>query len=213
MDLPLSQIVNFRDIVDESDQRSLEAFKYEGKDESIIYQNFTSPFCQYLVDKYVPERVAPNLITLVGLQFVLLPHLLIIWSAPADGDVPLRVFYLLNAVGTFWYSVHVSHQIFDNIDGKQARKTNQASPLGMIFDHGCDALNSVLNGMAISKLFCIPLWLQAVALVLVTSAFYFATLEQYYTHYFYLPRVNAVNEGIALLIALSLFGAVMGNPG
>ncbi len=105
MDLPLSQIVDFRDIVDDSDKKSLEAFKYEGRDDSIIYQYFTSPFCQFLVENYVPERVAPNLITLVGLQFVLVPHALIILSAPGDEDVPLRVLYLLNAVGTFWYSV------------------------------------------------------------------------------------------------------------
>ena len=29
----------------------------------------------------------------------------------------------------------------DNMDGKQARKTKTSSPLGMIFDHGLDAVN------------------------------------------------------------------------
>jgi ethanolaminephosphotransferase len=28
----------------------------------------------------------------------------------------------------------------DNCDGKQARKTGNSTPLGMLFDHGCDSL-------------------------------------------------------------------------
>jgi ethanolaminephosphotransferase len=29
--------------------------------------------------------------------------------------------------------------MFDEMDGKQARRTGNSSPLGMLFDHGCDA--------------------------------------------------------------------------
>ncbi len=29
----------------------------------------------------------------------------------------------------------------DAIDGKQARRTGSSSPLGELFDHGCDALS------------------------------------------------------------------------
>jgi len=29
----------------------------------------------------------------------------------------------------------------DNVDGKQARRTGSSSPLGELFDHGCDALD------------------------------------------------------------------------
>lgn len=32
-------------------------------------------------------------------------------------------------------------QTLDNLDGKQARRTGSSSPLGLLFDHGCDALN------------------------------------------------------------------------
>lgn len=41
-------------------------------------------------------------------------------------------FYLWTALTLHFY-MHL-----DNCDGKQARKTNSSSPLGMIFDHGCD---------------------------------------------------------------------------
>lgn len=33
------------------------------------------------------------------------------------------------------------YSTFDNVDGKQARRTGSSSPLGELFDHGCDALN------------------------------------------------------------------------
>ena len=41
----------------------------------------------------------------------------------------------LCAVGLFVY------QSLDAIDGKQARRTNSGSPLGELFDHGCDAIS------------------------------------------------------------------------
>ena len=40
-----------------------------------------------------------------------------------------------NAFGMFWY------QTFDAIDGKQARKTDNCSPLGQLLDHNLDQLN------------------------------------------------------------------------
>lgn len=44
--------------------------------------------------------------------------------------------YLLCALGLFIY------QSLDAIDGKQARRTNSCSPLGELFDHGCDSLST-----------------------------------------------------------------------
>lgn len=81
----------------------------------------------------------------------------------------------------------------------------------MIFDHGCDAFNTVLNGMAISKLIAVSTHWQGIALVLSTSTFYYATLEQYYTHTLELPAINAPNEGQTVLVALALFGAIKGR--
>lgn len=34
----------------------------------------------------------------------------------------------------------------DNMDGKQARRTGTSSALGLLFDHGCDAVNAGLLG-------------------------------------------------------------------
>lgn len=43
---------------------------------------------------------------------------------------------LLAALGLFAY------QALDAIDGKQARRTKSSSPLGELFDHGCDSVST-----------------------------------------------------------------------
>ena len=43
---------------------------------------------------------------------------------------------MLAGLGLFIY------QSLDAIDGKQARRTKQATPLGELFDHGCDSVST-----------------------------------------------------------------------
>lgn len=44
--------------------------------------------------------------------------------------------FMLCAIGLFVY------QSLDAIDGKQARRTDSSSPLGELFDHGCDSIST-----------------------------------------------------------------------
>ncbi|KAG5463692.1 MAG: CDP-alcohol phosphatidyltransferase-domain-containing protein [Olpidium bornovanus] len=77
----------------------------------------------------------PNLITLLGLGFILANLLLVVVFVPdLVGPAPSWMYFSF-AIGLWLYST------FDNVDGKQARRTNSSSPLGELFDHGCDALN------------------------------------------------------------------------
>lgn len=39
-----------------------------------------------------------------------------------------------------------AYQTLDAVDGKQARRTQSSSPLGQLFDHGCDAANANFFG-------------------------------------------------------------------
>ena len=45
------------------------------------------------------------------------------------------------------FAIHAAalfvYQHMDAVDGKQARRTGNSSPLGLLFDHGCDALGSL----------------------------------------------------------------------
>jgi phosphatidylglycerophosphate synthase len=49
------------------------------------------------------------------------------------GEAP-RWAYLLSAISV------IAYVNLDSLDGKQARRTGSSSPLGQLFDHGCDAL-------------------------------------------------------------------------
>ncbi len=51
---------------------------------------------------------------------------------------------IICCIGLFIY------QTLDAIDGKQARRTGSSSPLGELFDHGCDAVSVVFVSLAIA---------------------------------------------------------------
>lgn len=66
----------------------------------------------------------------------------------------------------------------DNCDGKQARRTKSSSPLGMIVDHQCDVIVSVLNAFILQRMLqvgnkydsMLNMWIS-------TCPFYFVLLE------------------------------------
>lgn len=104
-----------------------------------MYQYFYNPVASRLVEK-IPEWIAPNLITLGGFVFSTAPFLVIFSvfgthfynEEPVMPKIPKWAF-LLEGICYFLY------RMLDELDGKQARRTGNSSPLGLIFDHGCDA--------------------------------------------------------------------------
>jgi len=90
----------------------------------------------------VPLWVAPNLITIVGLAINILTSVILMYYSPTATEQAPWWATLLCAVGLFLY------QSLDAIDGKQARRTGNSSPLGELFDHGCDSLSTVFVSIA-----------------------------------------------------------------
>ena len=66
---------------------------------------------------------------------------------PFGGDAPSWSLFLYG-FGVFWY------QQLDNVDGKQARKLQNSTPLGMIMDHGCDALGVICLTAGMGRVVC-----------------------------------------------------------
>lgn len=98
------------------------------------------------------------------------------------------------------------------MDGKQARRTGNSSPLGLLFDHGCDAFSVGMQTIMIAKMIQVGNnYVLLLALVASTGAFYFATLEEYYTGGLFLGPGNGITDGSIVLIGLFIYCGVFGT--
>lgn len=165
-------------------------------------------YCQGRYDERDTNSLhRPNLITLIGLFFMMFNVCLVyIYSNDFVGtDAPSWI-YLSFAVGLWLYST------FDNVDGKQARRTGTSSPLGELFDHGCDALNTTY--VAILQAAALGLGHSTLTIVLFITTmvgFYLSTAEEYYTGVLYLGYVNGPTEGIIVTCVAFLWTWLYGK--
>lgn len=117
-----------------------------------------------------------------------------------------RWFYIIEAFCYFFY------RMLDEMDGKQARRTGNSSPLGLLFDHGLDAFTMGFQTMVLAKCFQVGDNMKAVVAVMAPCAsFHFSTLEEYYTGGLFLGPFNGVTDGSALVYLTFLFMAIAGN--
>ena len=110
-------------------------YKYNGSDDSIVLHYITNSIYLKLV-QFIPAWVAPNLITALGLLLSVVAFCLMAWYCPTvTENAPPWLCFFAAAAG-------LGYQALDNMDGKQARRHGHGSPFGMLFDHGCDAVNT-----------------------------------------------------------------------
>jgi ethanolaminephosphotransferase len=201
----------------ENARNKLKTYSYSGSDNSLLYQYILSPLAAWLVNTIVPKSMSPNTITSIGFVWMITAYVAYWWYAPSlefttkDADesfVPPRWIFLWNGISILVY------QTLDNMDGKQARKTGSSSPLGLLFDHGCDAINSIFGsvnviiGMNLSpsdNMF--ETWLLVFGPF---AMFYIATWEQFFTGELVLPIVNGPTEGLVGTALLSFVSYSLG---
>ncbi|XP_020261756.1 choline/ethanolaminephosphotransferase 1-like isoform X2 [Asparagus officinalis] len=165
--------------------------KYSGVDHSLVSRYIMQPFWTRFVTVF-PLWMAPNMITLIGFVFLVLSALLGYFYSPRLDTVPPRWVHLAHGLLLFMY------QTFDAVDGKQARRTNSTSPLGELFDHGCDALGCAFIFLAFGSTAMTgrtTFWYWVIAAI----PFYFATWEYFFTKILILPIVNGPTEGLMLI--------------
>uniref|UniRef100_A0A7R9VBS8 CDP-alcohol phosphatidyltransferase n=1 Tax=Chlamydomonas euryale TaxID=1486919 RepID=A0A7R9VBS8_9CHLO len=98
-----------------------------------VLDDLHNPVWNWAVEQ-LPMWLAPNLITLIASGCVAAAYALnTLYLPDFTGEAPGWV-YLLTALSV------VAYVNLDCMDGKQARRTGSSSPLGQLFDHGCDAL-------------------------------------------------------------------------
>ena len=121
----------------------LKNYKYKPGKYTII-DGLLNPYWEWFV-KLLPEWLAPNLVTFIGWIFVIISYVNILrYDYTFQQTIPNWCF-LLAAACTWIYST------LDAVDGKQARRTNSSSPLGQLFDHGCDSFSLTFFVLALSQ--------------------------------------------------------------
>ncbi|VDB84302.1 unnamed protein product [Peniophora sp. CBMAI 1063] len=187
----------------------LKDYKYKGVDKSLLSNHVLNPFWNWFVTLW-PTWVAPNTITLSGLAIVGFNFATMLYYDPeyltAKGGVEIPSWvYLSWGIGLFAY------QTFDAIDGKQARRTGMAGPLGEMFDHGCDAINTTLEVILCSHALNLGRsWWTVASQIATLANFYLTTWEEFHTGVLYLGPFSGPVEGILMISGIYFITSVTG---
>lgn len=127
-------------VLNEQEIRRLREHKYSSEG-TTLFDPFMQKYWTWLV-QFCPIWVAPNLITIVGLIINIGTSVLLMVLTDGGKEQCTPWMYFFTALGLFIY------QSLDAIDGKQARRTKTSSPLGELFDHGCDSVSTVFVTIA-----------------------------------------------------------------
>ncbi|XP_044593833.1 choline/ethanolaminephosphotransferase 1 isoform X1 [Cotesia glomerata] len=183
--------------------KRLSEHKYSCSSASLL-DSYLQPWWDWLVSK-VPLWLAPNLITIVGLVINIATTLILVYYSPDAKAEPPRWACFLCALGLFIY------QSLDSIDGKQARRTGSSSPLGELFDHGCDSVSTVfvaLSACIAVQLGHYPNWMFFQCFCAMTL-FYCAHWQSYVSGSLKFGKID-VTEAQFTIISIHLTSAIFG---
>ncbi|XP_014674864.1 PREDICTED: cholinephosphotransferase 1-like [Priapulus caudatus] len=186
--------------------KRLKEHKYKCENTSVL-----DPYMQVFWNssiEHIPRWMAPNTLTILGLAINIFTSLLLIFYSPdARSEAPSWV-YVLCAIGLFVY------QTLDALDGKQARRTGTSSPLGELFDHGCDSVSTVFVTLAC----CVSLQLgrqpEVLFAVMMFSLFLFyqahwTTYVCGYLRFGYIDVTETQVAAVGMYLASAVFGSVV----
>ncbi|KAI9261908.1 hypothetical protein EDC94DRAFT_519308 [Helicostylum pulchrum] len=185
---------------------NLKLYKYSSIDRSLLTKYVLRHYWDVAV-KLFPLNMAPNLITLTGLFFMIFNVILVFIYNPtmeATDAGPAWIYYSF-ALGLWLYST------FDNVDGRQARRTGTSSPLGELFDHGCDAINCSFGAIIQTSALGLGHTKYGVVIyAIATIGFYLSTIEEYHTGTLYLGYLNVPTEGVCILCIMYIISGIYG---
>ena len=170
---------------------NMKRFKYSSTDASLMYNKCMSP-CLNKVVNYLPTWLAPNLITLISLFFNIFASVISYLDGGFDFSFRLKRSTCF-VIGIF----QLIYQLLDNIDGKQARRTGNSTPFGMLMDHGCDIFTNIFTAYNMSRLLLVgneDFFSYSVFFGLLVG-FYMMTYEDYKIGEMYFPPINGADEG------------------
>ena len=130
-----------------------------------------------------------------------------VWYCGVDmtGRLPSSALWICAGLYFGW-------MLLDNMDGKQARRLNCSSPLGLLFDHQVDALNVWMTASLITLALLLsgsplPLLLWLIGAI----PFFYTTWEELYLGSMDFPCINGPNEGCVGIGGLLMYAAFAGG--
>lgn len=130
-------------------------YKYSCIDTSPLAKYVMHPFWDSVVG-FLPLWLAPNLMTFIGfimlvINFMVLTYYDYDFTASAI-EITARP-AIPNWVWLFCGIFNFLSHTLDGCDGKQARRTGTSSPVGELFDHGCDSWATMFFTLCIYSIF------------------------------------------------------------
>lgn len=190
------------EIISKKGLDNLKYYAYAGEDHSLLVKWFLKRFWDWVVTLF-PAWVAPNVITLMGFICICINYATMYYYSPNLREPAPAWVYISFAVGIFIY------QVLDNIDGKQARRTGSSSPLGELFDHGCDSLFVTISGITICNAIQTDIvqswWFINIGLF----PFYLSHWEEYHSGILIMGQLGNPTEAQLLMIAVHLISAFL----
>lgn len=180
-------------------------YKYNHTNESYYYNYLQSPFCDWLVS-FFPRFLAPNLITFSGFLLNIYALVSMFYLYGNDNEGPVDNSFIWTMVWT-WNI----YNTLDNIDGKQARRTGSGSPMGMLFDHGCDATTAILCNLMMQRICQFGNTSFGVLIMgLSLIPFYYINLEPFFTGKMVIPAWTGPEDASLYYTIICIYTGYMG---
>ncbi|KRX00175.1 hypothetical protein PPERSA_10674 [Pseudocohnilembus persalinus] len=184
--------------------KELDNYKYVGGSYSWL-DNKLNPYWTKL-SELLPKTMAPNLVTFIGFIFILSSYATILpYDSTLKQNIPNWIF-LKCGFDFFIY------QTLDAMDGKQARRTKSSSPLGQLFDHGCDSFTLNFFLLVLVQAAKLDHFVLKIGFISTQILLFSANWIEYHTHVLNTQFMNfGVTESQLIAIFVCLTAGIFGQ--
>jgi len=203
-----SELLQSRSFLTDRGLQGLDEYKYKSG-EYTFCDNLLNNHVWTPLSNLVPLWMAPNLITLLGTGFIVFAFILQVYYCPDLGENTEPPQWVCGVI----LLCEILYQTFDAIDGKQARRTGTSSPLGQLFDHGCDSfVVTFVVLMTTTTLGCGVNLTTMLAMFSVQVSFWFSQFGEYHLHIMQHQAAGmGVTEAQIGSMSIQLIGLIAGR--
>jgi phosphatidylglycerophosphate synthase len=178
---------------------NIKYYKYSTNSATPVEKYFYNAVWDHIANHWLPDWLAPNLLTLLGVVLPLVMLVAVCVVNPSFNDTVPHWLLLLGFIANLWY------QTIDAVDGKQARRTNNCSPLGQILDHNLDQISITAQMVSICSLLKLRNNITSIMLLApcVFSAHYSIEYRMHFTkfHAYHVSNIGATEQLIVVELA------------